>query len=344
MTRRVQVASRISVRATARATRRALFVAAVALLGAAGCKDDAPKPEPPVAPSVPPDAQDDAGREALLRIVEAETKVAFQGIRTLTQGPRGASRETRLRLVADGAGHTLLEWPGGDEAKPRRWTVEHRFEWVRRPELLLRNYKVRVDPAASPPVAWRETRRVEITGRRAGRPSLDLLVDAETWIVLAESLRDAEGSEWRSARFESIEYGKAAEEAPGERAEALPVAATREPRPADWSPLTVATSAEGFELVACGTASCGTPSKDGDQAAPTWREDWSDGLAGFSVLQRPAAASETTPAGEVRRRRWLGGASLATRRDGVEVTVYGTLLADDLLAVLRGLRPASAER
>ena len=95
-----------------------------------------------------------------------------------------------------------------DEPPRRRWNAECRHEWVRRPDLLLSNYRVTLDDQPSPPVAWRETRRVRFEGRRPGRPSLELLVDAETWLVLAETGRAFDGREWLRARFETITYGE----------------------------------------------------------------------------------------------------------------------------------------
>jgi len=333
--------------------RRAAVAVAVAAAGASfgACDERAPDaagvpPGPALAVDArqaadPPAGSSDAdlaSRRTLERIVRAETTLAYHGYRTITHGARGESRETRLRVASDGAGRTLLEWAGNDASETRRWTVDHRFAWVRRPELLLRNYHVRADSASSDPVAWRETRRVEIVGRRPGRPSLELMTDAETGLVLAEMNRDAAGREWRSARFESVEFGAPPPADTLPAPEALSADEALSPVPADWAPLQVRGVPDGFERISSGVSSCGA-----------WREDWSDGLAGFSVLQSRGVDSRRDPAdeereGDVRRRRWLGGASLTARRGGIDVTVYGSVADDELLVIVRGLAPPPADR
>jgi hypothetical protein len=312
------------------------FVLATALTGCGrGARDGDPADPATAAASRPAAPADPASRETLDRIVRAESTIAYSGWRTVSQGPRGESRETRLRVVRSAAGPTLLEWHGDDRRPegPRRWTVDCRFPWIGRPELLLRNYRVVLEAAPGEPVAWRETRRVRFEPRLAepaGRATLHLLVDAETWLVLAESTRGADGREWRSARFESIEYGAASHDStdaasgPGPSEPLEPPSPDRRV-PDGFQPRAVVGLPEGFERVEAARSPCGA-----------WREDFSDGLAGFSVLQAPADP-DAPPVGEVRRRTWLGGAALTARVGELTVTVTGSLSADDLLHVLRNL-------
>lgn len=320
----------VTVRVTVRVTTAAVFAVA-AVLGAC-------RPEP----------ADDGSREIVERIVEAETRLACHGFRTVSRGPAGASRETRFRVVHTAADRTYVEWtpsPGADER--RRWSTGARTPWVRRPDLLLANYRVTVEAGPTDPVAWRETRRVRIEGRRPGRPSLRLDVDAETWLVLAESGTSFDGQEWMRARFESIEYGAPSEPpspGPTEDIADRPVTAASE----GFVPLAVTALPAGFERLGARESPCGS-----------WVEDFGDGLAAFSVLQRPTGrtadpspdpspgASPATSSGDaphdaVRRSRSLGGGCLSGTVAGVDVTVTGNLADADLQTVYQGLRAAAA--
>ncbi|MCE9636614.1 MAG: hypothetical protein K8T90_12990 [Planctomycetes bacterium] len=321
------------------------------IFAVAGCSDPASSEadHPRSAPHANADAPAAVRNDVLDRIVRAETTLAYHGLRSIVQGPRGASRETRLRVAHAADGRTLIEWEGQGAASRRRWAAESRFPWVKTPDLLLANYDVALDPEPSAPVAWRETRRVTISGRHAARPSMELLVDAETWIVLTEVTRDASGNECRSARFETFELGPLPQADATTRAraddpavEALATdAPTPSERPDGLRPLAVRDLPLGFRQIGAGMSACGA-----------WRDDFSDGLATLSVLQRVATAvRDTTPsasgrseAPEIRRRVWLGGSQLQTTIGGIEVTVAASLGAEDVLGVVRGLREPGPDR
>lgn len=356
-------------------------------LAAGACRPAADRPDDPavadgVVETAPPAAEGaptaaDAGRalaesrEILDRIVEAEAAVEYAGWRTIVNGVRGESRETRVFVARYATGQTLLRWDGAvhhpeaatgsaasDGASPppggRRWTFRSRFPWVRHSDLLLASYSVALDPAPSEPVAWRPTRRVLVRPLRVAdrRPALDLLVDAETWLVLAETYRDADGREVRSHAFESISFGAPAEPMPDEPAEPLPCAdgegcdgPAAQP-PTAWDPLEAIWLPAGFRKI-------------GAERLPggSWTQSWSDGLAALTVEQFQAPVSPQDPtvalpapvldaplSPEVRRTRWGDGASLATRVGGVCVFVAGNVADDDLVAVLRGLRARPRRR
>jgi hypothetical protein len=156
--------------------------AAVCLvLAAVACTDRA-------APSsAPAPAQDGA---AMLRAaIAAEQSIVYTGYKRTICGEEGEGRATRMKVSRTAAGRTFLTWdPGGGDS--RHWVYESRAGWRSDPELLLRNYEVVVDPSDGPAVAWRDTRRLTLRGRRPGRPSLELLVDKERSIVLREEFRD----------------------------------------------------------------------------------------------------------------------------------------------------------
>lgn len=366
--------------------RRAIAVlAAVLAVSLAACGPGGDAPMPP-APPAPPRADDgraqgaaahavpgavaEASREILGNIVHAEAAVEYAGWRTIVNGVRGESRETRVFVARYATGQTLLRWEGGsapgraaasDGGAPapsgRRWTFRSRFPWVRHSDLLLASYAVTLDPAPSDPVAWRPTRRVLVRPLRPhdGRPALDLLVDAETWLVLAETYLDAQGREVRSHAFESISFGTPSEPMPEEPAEPLPCAdgegcdGPAAQRPTTWDPLEAIWLPAGFRKIGAERLAGGS-----------WLESWSDGLAAVTVEQFPAPAPgtaghdptvalpppvlEAPESPEVRRTRWGDGASLATRVGGVCVFVSGNVADEDLVAVLRGLRARPRRR
>lgn len=283
------------------------------LLAAPACSESAPAP-----------ANED-GTAVLQRVLDAERTVAFTGYKRTIQGVEGEGRATRMKVSRDETGRTCLEWDPED-AEPRRWRYAQRRGWAASPELLLRNHTVTLDPAPGPDVAWRDTAHLTIKSRTAGRPSVDLLVDASTWVVLREEFRDCDGNVWLTNVFDSIEYGTP--ETPPTAAETLSDAA---PARTD-APLPLAVTA-----VPAGFVSVGRSEVEGGGV----REDWSDGLAAFSVVQRPLSKQgEAQPAGRIARRACSGRASITGIFGDVEVTVYGTLPVAEIEAVVRSLGPA----
>jgi hypothetical protein len=171
-------------------------------------------------------------------------------------------------------------------------------------------------------------------------------VDAETWLVLAETYRDAGGREVRSHRFETIAFGPPAEPMPTEPAEPIAAAlsdtdagqpAAPRRRPEGWTPLVASRLPEGFRPLAGELQPCGT-----------WLDTYSDGLAALVIRQcvLPCDTGSPEPAvpgpTEVRRSRWGWGTTLTAQVQGRTVSVSGNLPDDELEAVLLGLRGAEA--
>ena len=278
----------------------------------------------PACPASSPPAPDD-GATVLARVIAAERSVAFTGYKRTIHGVEGEGRATRMKVTRDAAGRTCLEWdPEGGES--RCWRYAERRGWAASPDLLLRNYTVSVDPAPGPAVAWRDTAHLTVGSHTPGRPSLDLLVDAATWVVLREQFRDCDGKVWLTNVFDSIEYGAPQSQPAG--AEALPDAAPV--RTSTPLPLPVNSPPSGFVCV-------GRSEVEGGGV----REDWSDGLAAFSVVQQPAGSGgDQAPAGRIARRACSGRASVNGVFGGVAVSVYGTLPVAELEGVVRSLGPA----
>jgi hypothetical protein len=288
---------------------------AAALFSAPGCS------EPP--------ARVESDAEVLLRrAVEAERTCVYSGYKRTIHGEEGEGRATRMKVSRTSSGRTLLEWDGcGGPA--RRWVYSNRAAWMEDTDLLLRNYTATLDAADGPAIAWRDTRRLTLRSARPDRPSLELLVDKETWVVLREQIRDLEGRLWLTNVFDTIDYRSLPASGDESAAEPLGDERTTDARlPA--MPLSVTWTPEGFQRAGRTRAQRGGT-----------REDWTDGLAAFSViLLAGQAGSESGRDGELQRRTCSGRASVSGLFGGVEVTVVGNLPVSDLESVVRSLAPA----
>lgn len=326
-----------------RAGSRALCVAALVLSLAGGaCSPGRPSPEaPPGVPSAPaphtPDvrgAGTGPGAAALRRVIEAERTVAFTGYERTVHGVPGRHRETAFRVRRLPGGRTLLDLEpraptgaapgaGADVAAPSAagWSYEGRHAWMEDPSLLLSNYTVAVDDEA-PQVAWRPTRRLHIAGRLPGRPSLELLVDQETWVILREEFRDAAGEVRLTSTFESIAF-----EDPGlGRGDYVGLGEDQ----------AEATEAIGFEPLAAAVIPAGFVLARRRDSAGELVQHYSDGLSAFLIRQRRASPGAVP--GEVEHTVRQGRETFSATFAGVNVEVTGYLGTDELETVVRGLR------
>jgi hypothetical protein len=289
--------------------------------------------------------RDPVATKAFLAVVGAEKSLAYVGVRSSVRGSEGEARTTasgvrrpdpperttRMRISRYGSGRTFLEWDG-PVGQTHRWSFRGRFAWLDDPNLLLANYSVAADPAPGPEVAGHATRRLTFRGDRPGRPSLELCVDAATSLVLREEVRDYDGRVWLTNVFESIEYREP--DAPPADAAAE---AHDDPRGGldqlHGLPLAVTAPPAGFVRVG-GIAG----------AKGLLREDWSDGLAAFSVVEQPVGGESGVDCpipslkdGDVQRRSHRGDTSVAGLFGGTYVCVTGNLPPDDLEGVVRSL-------
>lgn len=298
--------------------------AALLLASLGACSPPVAQPEPTGSPAPQP-APSDPGARALLEVVRAERSVPYSGWRCLVSGPRGVSRETRMYVVRSPSDRrTVVEWTGSEGA--RRWQFRHRFRWIENPGQLLENYRVEEIAGTPHAVAFRETRHLRVSGRRPGRPTLDLYVDTEHGVILEHELRDHTGEIRSAALFESIEFG--APEAPpdDDPAQETPEVLGAEelvPPPPGFVPLDLTRPPEGFLWVST-------------RALPGGgiRAYFTDGLAAFVVQQRPATPQDG-PAGEVEKCSSGGFVRLAGVLGNIHVDVRGALPAEEIEAAVR---------
>jgi hypothetical protein len=162
---------------------------------------------------------------------------------------------------------------------------------------------------------------------------MELLIDAETDLILSERLLDPRGEVRLTSEFESITYGDV--EPLPDGIEPLETSGAASPAAA---PLRLGFVPKGFRQV--------RSVREGEAA----REYWSDGLASFVLRQEPVLqahggdGAEAGPGGEVpaegvlERRESQGRLSYSGVLAGRRVLVEGYLAADQLEAVARGLR------
>ncbi len=299
------------------------FVGLLGVAGLTGCRDDVPDDPADDMAALP--APDPSAAELIGKIRDAETKLAFAGWKTAHHGPRESSRTSRVHVQHAPGGLTLLTWEGDGE-RHQRWNFRQRHRWIEDPDLLLSNYTVERAPEPGPQIAWRDTITIRVRGRAPHRPSLDIDVDAETWLPLAETQRNHVGEVSFAWAYESVEF----DPEPPANAPAPPET-IETPDDQDWGgcsfdALVASNVPAGFRRVACRLLDCGSQ-----------REFWSDGLAAFSVRQRPAKDDDTLAVGALERRTGTGRAHVRGHVGGMIVEVAGSLRVEDLEDVVRGL-------
>ncbi len=324
---------------TVAATRSSLLLPAclAALVVVVGCKAESTTDQAAQTTGVTAPVVEAPSFDVLFeRLTRAEREVAYTGHKRAIHGERGASRETLMRIAHYSDGDTVLRWGEGEGTAS--WCLNERPSWLRDRDQLLSNYHVELDPERGPRIADRPTQRLLIEGRRPGRPTLELHVDAATWVVLRERHVSPDGEVLLISEFEAIVYGDPTEPLPGSDAEHLlarsGLGSIQTPeeqaavRPEGWNPLQLDQAPPGFRRVARKMLSCGSLG-----------EYWSDGLAAFSVQQRPTRAGDEDEApddlscGKLRGHNWVSG----TVR-GVSVRVVGNLTVAELEAVVQSLR------
>lgn len=302
--------------------RHGLALLALAAVAAA-CGNPTPPPDDPQPATA---VAEPAGEHLLSAVTAAERALVYSGYKTAVHGEDGQGRRTRMRVSRLADGRMVLAWER-DGASGKRWIVRARHRWIEDPSLLLRNYEVAIAEEPENDVAWRAVQRVELRPRRGGRPSMTLLVDAETHLVLAERLRDHDGVQRFAWQFDAIDY--VSEDAAVDEAEVVAAPERDEVRPGDAdAPLLVLGSPpSGFERIAS------RRSEDGGVV-----EYWSDGLAAFAFRQTPSRTLAGPDDGALTVRSCSGRSSVTGTVEGVEIRLLGSLPAEELEAAAASLR------
>ncbi len=265
-----------------------------------------------------------AGR--LRRMLEAERTLAYQGTKEIEYFGERSRFEWQF-VDHDPDGPTWIETMGEPTGRHRRWRERAgRFSWLRDIDLLERNYEVR--ERGRQEVMGRAATVLEVLARRPSRPSVELVVDDETGLLLGSEFRDHRGSPSFRSRFRTLvpaparTAGRASAEEPEPpvRAPDTSVALAYRPRHLP----------EGFEEVT------------------TWRWGpgqqtiYSDGLSWFTLTQRPAAAEAEERV--VRQKVVSTRVEMTVVLGRVEIVLVGWIPAEELLPVLQSLEEIPEQR
>ncbi len=319
--------------------RRAILATALVAALAAGPVScgESPRAQPPAAaPTHDADiaaaaaAAEAEARRIIDAITLAERTRVYSGYKSALHGEDGRGRRTRMRVQRRADGRMVLEWDAGGTTT-RRWVVRSRHRWIDDPSLLLENYDVVLPGDEVEDVAWRAVERVELRPRHPGRPSLTLLVDTETRLVLAEQLRDHDGVQRFAWRFDTIDFDPEPEAFADAEVVAAPSCIETDSPTADGAApaqpaLSLGAPPAGFTRVARQRAQDGTLT-----------EYWSDGLAAFVFRQTPAADLTGSDEGDFETRACSGRASVSGTVEGVAVELLGNLPTSELEAVAASL-------
>jgi len=319
-----------------------------------------PSPSTPIASEADP-APDSVADSPLVRIAKAERETVFSGWKTATSGPEGG-RQTRMKVARLADGRTYMAWEQ-EGRQTMRWVYRSRHRWIDDPSLLAANYEVVDVSDDEAPIAWRPVRRLEVRSRHAVRPSMTLIVDRDTWLVLGEEIRDFKGVRQFAWHFDTIEFDP--DEVPGEWPAAKSVVVNEDGQTngsvGSGDPVASrasgSSSAPGSETAADVGSDSMTPSAsralhadalpdgfvlvdrksahDGGVAAY-----YSDGLAAFVIRQRsvPIGAEPAGREGELSRQACSGRSEVSAVFKGIEVSILGNLPLPELEAIAASLR------
>ena len=126
--------------------------------------------------------------DLLHRMLAAEKSVEYEGMRDLVRFYESGERRSFFFVQHYKNGPTLVERTGRPGGRSRRWVERFgRLYWLADKELLLKNYIV-VEKGRRT-VSERDGIVLEITSRHEGRPSIEIVVDVESNLLLAAEFR-----------------------------------------------------------------------------------------------------------------------------------------------------------
>ncbi len=112
------------------------------------------------------------------KMLAAEKGVSYEGMRDLTWARKGRERRSFFFVRQYPGGPTLVESAGRQGGRSRRWVERFgRLYWLADKDLLLENY--RVAEIGRRMVSEREGIVLEIASRHSGRPSVEIVIDAD---------------------------------------------------------------------------------------------------------------------------------------------------------------------
>ena len=166
----------------------------------------------------------------LSRMIEAEWTQRYEGIKVVSFATGGGERVRNLYVDWKPGGKSVVERLGVAAGRRRTWrTSRPRLYWLKDRALLLRNYVVVENGPEK--VAGRPCDSLLLRSRHPGRPSMRMLVDAETGLLLDFTKYDYEGRRTFRSRFTSIRIRPSMPSAPGRGSGGGALAsAIREPR------------------------------------------------------------------------------------------------------------------
>lgn len=269
------------------------------------------------------------------RMLAAERDLSYEGMKQLVYGEGRQTRQQFLFVDHDGPGSTFVEAAGVPVGRARRWKQRGSpFYWLANRQLLLRNY--RVVETGTERVCDRDGVALELRSVHEGRPSMHMVVDEETGLLLSADSFDYRGRlTFHSAFTTLIVEGASsavpvAEESPvhAEGWEARSRGRGAKPPVLPFEPLEPKLLPAGFE-------------RRGDYSLKQWTPGlqtvYSDGLTWITFRQTnaPSGAEEMVVHQLQRGLR----TSLRLVYRGVQVCLEGQLDPEVLLQTLRSVGP-----
>lgn len=276
--------------------------------------------------------------EWLERVAAAEKAYSFEGVREVSSQCRGHSR-TKWYFDTHHPGRATVSvstgTPTGRQRRHRGFLP--RLFWLKDRDVLLRNYRVAI--VGREEVAERAGVVLEIRAVTSGRPSVRMIADEETGLLLGMERRDYRGeviyrSKFTTLLIDTAEEQDEADDRGGHRRWSPPWGGKRGHRDssgADFMPLVARYLPEGFQR----------KMKPWSRTGSRRFELFSDGLCWLSMSQR--AAPEGAEERVVEQRQWGDRVVLEMVHRGVKVKVTGGLDPEELLEMIRSLAPAEQE-
>jgi hypothetical protein len=277
----------------------------------------------------------------------AERVHAYRGTKEVVFGTHQVKKReyivTHFRGDDSSPGPTLMERGAdqggrgrgerGAEGRPRRWVEwgsRHDY-WLRDADRLLTNYTIERDGPRE--VAGRTGSRYVVRSRLADekRPTLELVVDDETGLLLSYRQVNWQGSATLTSSFTTLVIDP----------DVMPERPVRDVKAGAEAATTDASSAPSFSLLTpqflpAGFRARGEGRRSGRNGTG-WKTIYSDGLTWFEIRQWPA--KEGAEEGVLKRSVRGSHVWMRMTHAGVSISLYGGLAPEELERVVRSLKP-----